>query len=182
MYSNVTTSTRINILQCTYVHLRLFDSKLHSPLRVSSIRIYILIDGFVDPKCNRPDINSNQLHINTEETITGGTFQLLVLYLNTQNEDIEMIITNNILKNKIENHNNISNIKENIKLKSDNLPCVQLTNVLCAFKLHVPGTYFVNITLLLLKYYGPNVGYCKYGGLSVYDYVHTDKKRSIAFV
>ena len=49
MYSNVTTSTRINILQCTYVHLRLFHSKLHSPLRVSSIRIYILITGFVDP-------------------------------------------------------------------------------------------------------------------------------------
>ena len=49
LYSNVTTSTRINILQCTYVHLRLFHSKLHSPLRVSSIRIYILITGFVDP-------------------------------------------------------------------------------------------------------------------------------------
>ena len=49
LYSNVTTSTRINILQCTYVHLRLFHSKLHSPLHVSSIRIYILITGFVDP-------------------------------------------------------------------------------------------------------------------------------------
>ena len=36
MYSNVTTSTRINILQCTYVHLRLFHSKLHSTLRVSN--------------------------------------------------------------------------------------------------------------------------------------------------
>ena len=48
LYSNVTTSTRINILQCTYVHLRLFHSKLHSPLCVS-IRIYILITGFVDP-------------------------------------------------------------------------------------------------------------------------------------
>ena len=34
MYSNVTTSTRINILQCTYVHLRLFHSKLHSSLHV----------------------------------------------------------------------------------------------------------------------------------------------------
>ena len=54
LYSNVTTSTRINILQCTYVHLRLFHSKLHSPLRVSSIRIYILITGFVDPKMQQP--------------------------------------------------------------------------------------------------------------------------------
>ena len=40
MYSNVTTSTRINILQCTYVHLRLFHSKLHSTLRV-------ILQGFV---------------------------------------------------------------------------------------------------------------------------------------
>ena len=40
LYSNVTTSTRINILQCTYVHLRLFHSKLHSPLRV-------ILQGFV---------------------------------------------------------------------------------------------------------------------------------------
>ena len=34
MYSNVTTSTRINILQCTYVHLCLFHSKLHSTIPI----------------------------------------------------------------------------------------------------------------------------------------------------
>ena len=48
--------------------------------------------------------------------------------------------------------------------------------MLCAFKLHVPGTNFVNMTLLSFKYYEPNVGYCKYGGLSVYDYVHDFKE------
>ena len=42
LYSNATTSTRINILQCTYVHLCLFHSKLHSPLRV-------ILQGFVTP-------------------------------------------------------------------------------------------------------------------------------------
>ena len=37
MYSNVTTSTRINILQCTYVHLRLFHLKLHfTPIMFSN--------------------------------------------------------------------------------------------------------------------------------------------------
>ena len=36
MYSNVTTSTRINILQCTYVHLRLFYLR-------------VILQGFVDP-------------------------------------------------------------------------------------------------------------------------------------
>ena len=37
MYSNVTTSTRINILQCTYIHLCLFY-------------IACIQQGFVDPK------------------------------------------------------------------------------------------------------------------------------------
>ena len=36
MYSNVTSSTRINILQCTYVHLRLFYLR-------------VILQGFVDP-------------------------------------------------------------------------------------------------------------------------------------
>ena len=36
IYSNVTTSTRINILQCTYVHLRLFYLR-------------VILQGFVDP-------------------------------------------------------------------------------------------------------------------------------------
>ena len=35
---------------------------------------------------------------------------------------------------------------------------------------YTTGNNFVNVTLLSLKYSGPNVGYCKYGGLSVYDY------------
>ena len=39
LYSNVTTSTRINILQCTYVHLRLFY------IVCNSTRV-------CDPKCN----------------------------------------------------------------------------------------------------------------------------------
>ena len=47
MYSNVTTSTRINILQCTYVHLRLFyiacnstrvcDPKMQHGVRIEAV-------------------------------------------------------------------------------------------------------------------------------------------------
>ena len=39
MYSNVTTSTRINIFKCTYVHLCLFHSKL--PHWFQCVPIYI---------------------------------------------------------------------------------------------------------------------------------------------
>ena len=50
MYSNVTTSTRIN--SSMYIRTSFVCSSLH----VSSIRIYILITGFVDPKCNNHHI------------------------------------------------------------------------------------------------------------------------------
>ena len=41
-----------------------------------------------------------------------------------------------------------------------------------AFKFHTfKGTY-LNITLLSLKYKGSNTGYCKYGGLSIYDVIN----------
>ena len=36
--------------------------------------------------------------------------------------------------------------------------------------------FYVNVTLEYFNYSGPNVGYCKYGGLSVYDYVNNTKK------
>ena len=48
----------IHVQQCIQISTRPNSSSVHtyifvcSPLRVSSIRIYILITGFVDPKCN----------------------------------------------------------------------------------------------------------------------------------
>ena len=92
-------------------------------------------------------------NINTEETITGGTFQLLVLYLNTQTEDIKMIITNNILKNKIENHNNISNIKESIKLNS--VIICHVCNLLMCFVLL--NYMSLGLILLISLYYHSNI-------------------------
>ena len=130
------------------------------PLAKESV---IIFDG--------PDIHSNQLDIKMNETFIASSFQVLILYLNTQNEDIEMIITNNILKNKMESHQNIYNITGNIKLNSDSLTCVKSISVLCAFKVHVPVDNFINVTSFSLLYYGANAGYCKYGGLSVYDNV-----------
>ena len=76
----------------------------------------------------------------------------------------------------MKNHYNVYKIKDGVKLYNMNLSCEQLTSVFCAFKLYVSKNYFVNITLLSLKYSGPNVGYCKYGGLSIYDNVDNNMK------
>ena len=57
-----------------------------------------------------------------------------------------------------------------------NLTYAQQTDVYCTFEFNVSGNYFVNITVLSLEYSGPNVGYCKYGGLSVYDNFNNNTK------
>ena len=134
-------------------------------LRISNVSMakqsIIIFDGL--------DINSNLFYISMEEPFIASSFQVSILCVNVQHKHIEMIITNNILKNQKENYQNIT-IKESIIINSEHLPCVQLTTILCAFKLHTSGNAFsVNITLLSFMYSGPNVGYCKYGGFSVYD-------------
>ena len=62
-------------------------------------------------------------------------------------------------------------------MNSKNISCMHSLNSLCAFKLLVPENYFVNISILSLKHFGPNVGYCKYGGLSIYDNVNNTLKQ-----
>ena len=60
-------------------------------------------------------------------------------------------------------------VKDSIQLASMDLKCVKRSMVLCAFNFNITGCFFVNVTLLSFNYSGPNVGYCKYGGLSIYD-------------
>ena len=48
--------------------------------------------------------------------------------------------------------------------------------VLCSLNLYVPRKSYINVTLLSLNFNGPNVGYCKYGGLAIYDYMRNTMK------
>ena len=123
-----------------------------------------------------PGLNSKQLETSNEQFFTASSFQVLVVYLNHVNKEIEIIFKNILKKDKVENYHNILKVKEEIKLYKKNLSCEHLTHVLSALKFSVPINHFVNITLLSLKYHEPNVGYCKYGGLSIYDYVNNLKK------
>ena len=57
MYSNVTTSTRINIFKCTYVHLCLFHSKLMKPLQhVSNLHWFCWPISQQLPQCSCTDL------------------------------------------------------------------------------------------------------------------------------
>ena len=127
----------------------------------------ILFDG--------PDFHCKQLETNTEDIVKASTFQVLILYLNDNNKQIEMIFMNNVLKDKGEKNYQTHELKEEIQINS-NLSFVQLTTLFHTLKLYAPRHCHANITLLSLEYSGPNVGYCKYGGLSVYDYVNSKMK------
>ena len=119
-----------------------------------------------------PDFNSNYLNIDTREKFTANSFQVSIIYQNHK-DNFEIIFTKDI----VENYQSVYKIKEKMQLTSQNLPCSKLlTSTLCTFKLNVSRNYFVNITLLSLQYSGPNVGYCKYGGLSIYDHLHSSIK------
>ena len=61
-------------------------------------------------------------------------------------------------------------MEDRIQFISKDLKCAKGSMVLCTFNFKVIQPFFVNVTLLSFNYSGPNVGYCKYGGLSIYDY------------
>ena len=115
-----------------------------------------------------PDIDSNKLNMITDNTFEASSFQVSILYLSYHN-NIEMMFTNSLQKNKVENHYIFYHIMKRIATNGYDLVCAQMANSLCSLKLYVSGNYFINISLISLNYSGSNTGYCKYGGLSVYD-------------
>ena len=66
-------------------------------------------------------------------------------------------------------------MKNRLEIMSAGISCTKSSIVLCPFNFIVNSNMYVNVTLSF-KYFGPNIGYCKYGGLSVYDYVNNTMK------
>ena len=159
-----------NIAHCSWnIIIPKIYQLLIKVLNIFSVKNSIIIyDG--------PDFNNKPFGLNIEEFFAASSFQVLILHHNPKNKQIEMTFTNDIRKEKVEMHHHKYKINDKRKLHSKKFPCEQLTTVLCISKLYAPKNYFVNITLLSVKYSGPNVGYCKYGGLSMYDYVNNDMK------
>ena len=122
-----------------------------------------------------PDIDSQKLNMISDNTFTASSFQVSILYLSNKH-NIEIIFTNSLHKNEVENHHIFYNINKTIALNSNDLACAHMTNLLCSLKLYTSGNNFINISLISVNYSGSNTGYCKYGGLSVYDNLNTTKE------
>ena len=116
-----------------------------------------------------PDYNSKQYYITANTTFTSNSFQVSIL-CHDHYRDVIMNFNGFLSKKTTQNYKTILvKTKESLLLISRDLKCSQRSMVLCAF--NIIGHLFVNVTLLFFNYSGPNIGYCKYGGLSIYDKV-----------
>ena len=124
-----------------------------------------------------PDFHNHQYDMTTMKTFTSSTFQVSVLFQDFYN-NIEMKFKSLIFVEGIQNYKKYT-VKDKLEWSSRNLKCAKESVVLCAFNIHVPRYFYINVTLLSLIYNGPDVGHCKYGGLSVYDYVRNTMKEVV---
>ena len=133
----------------------LFIKVLKAPAIIKSL---VFFDG--------PDFHSAYYTVDTKTTFAASTFQMSILYLN-KSDNINILFEKYAVMN-MSGCYAVYNISTKIFLNSVDI----FGTVFCTLKFIVPKGAFVNITLLSVKYSGPNVGYCKYGGLSLYDYVN----------
>ena len=131
----------------------------------NSKNIFYLYDG--------PDYHCDEYDLTYMASFTSSSFQVSIL-LYSQYDDIELKVNSYLFKEKIQNYQ-IYSVENRTEIISTNLKCVKDSIFLCVFKFIVYRNLHVNITLSF-KYLGPNIGYCKYGGLSVYDYVNSTIK------
>ena len=120
-----------------------------------------------------PDFHNHQQNMSTMTKFISSSFQVSVLFQDIYNT-IQMKFKSHIFTETMQNNKEIA-VKNKVKLSSSNFKCAK-KSVICAFNIHVPRYLHINVTLLSLNYNGPNVGNCKYGGLSIYDYVENTMK------
>ena len=119
-----------------------------------------------------PDYHSMQCNIATSTTFISSSFQVSIFYYGSVS-DLEISFKGYLIKEAIANYKTYW-VNDSFQLVSTYLKCAKRSMVLCAFNFQVKGHFFVNVTLLSFNYSGPSVGYCRYGGLSIYDYEKND--------
>ena len=115
-----------------------------------------------------PDYYGNKYDFNGRTAFISSSFQVSVLF-QYHHKDIEMNFKSYILKNSIQNYKTYL-VTDKLEKESKSFNCTNNSVLLCAFNFNVNRSFYVNVTFSF-KYHGPNVGYCKYGGFSVYDYI-----------
>ena len=154
-----------------YYNWNIFVSKI-SKLSLKLKKVYGLKGNLY--VYDGPDYHFNQYFITNMTSFISSSFQVSVLF-HGYFSFIEMYF-NDYLEKETEPNYRTYLVKDKLKMSSRNLKCATNLIVLCVLNFNVSSNLYVNVTLEYFNYSGPNVGYCKYGGLSVYDYVNNTKK------
>ena len=114
---------------------------------------------------NGPDFHNKQHAASPLIKFTSSSFQIFIMYLGNFGN-----LTMKFNPGKYtQNNYKYSVVKDGIILKDKDLQHNHSSNILNAFEFQVPIKLHVNVTIMTLNYFGPNTGYCKYGGVSIYD-------------
>ena len=170
-YSGIQKYTLMNDNYYTWniLVLKMYKLSIQLTRDIVSKGILYLYDG--------PDFRSHQYKIAAMTSFKSSSFQVSVLFQDIYN-NIEMKFKSFIFVEVIKNYKKYT-IKDKLAWSSWNFKCANKSVVLCAFNIHVPRYFYINVTLMYLNYIGPNVGHCKYGGLSIYDYVRNTMKEVV---
>ena len=120
-----------------------------------------------------PGFNSKHLNIKTRTTFLSSSFQVFLIG-KKYDKEVKIHFNSLFKKNQTTNYHTYL-VKNRLENLYDVVPTVQ-SGLLCAINFEVLKGYHVNISIVSLKYSGSNVGYCKFGGLSVYDKVNGSLK------
>ena len=112
-----------------------------------------------------PDFHSNQHDASTLLKFASSSFQIFIMYLGSFGDFKMKFNPGKYAQNK----HKYSMVKDKLILKDTYLQHNHSSNILSAFQFHVPKNLHVNVRIITVNYFGPNTGYCKYGGVSIYD-------------
>ena len=161
---------KYEVVHCSSYNRNIFVSKMYKIILkflkgTKRTGALYLFDG--------PDFHSNQFDVANMTDFSSNSFQVSIMYLGYY-DDIRITFSSDIAKYTLQNYNN-SIVKHKFPLKSGDLGYTNLDNF-CAFNFQVTSDSYVNVTILSFLYSGPNVGYCKYGGFSISDFVNNTLK------
>ena len=137
-------------------------------------KIYVTLKVIMDDKellylYDGPDFNADQYNASEIKTLQSSSFQVSILFYGSFTT-MKMKFKGYISKEPLKNYE-IYYVTESEELINTDLNCAKKPIAICAFNVHVPRSFYVYINLNYFNYSGPNIEYCKYDGLSIYDYV-----------
>ena len=111
-----------------------------------------------------PDVQCKLYKMANATSFLASSFQVFAI-LHSYEKKLQMNFESEILKT---NETNFYQHKMGTKSRQT-YNSILLTNTISVFNFYTVAGYYINVSIIALEYIGSDVGYCKYGGTSIYD-------------